>query len=61
MTVKKKRTGIRAKVFVEDWDKEWSHVYSHEGNGDYYRPIEKGVYDVTYLLFFYLPSYFFPN
>lgn len=49
-TVTDTNTGepLEAKVFVEDHDKDNSHVYSHLPHGDYYRPIIKGTYDLTF-------------
>jgi hypothetical protein len=42
--------GLRAKIFVEDHDKDSSWVYADStgGHGNYYRPIYAGTYDVTY-------------
>lgn len=42
--------GLKAKIFVEDHDKDSSWVYadSSGGHGNYYRPIYAGTYDVTY-------------
>lgn len=40
--------GIKAKVFVENHDKENSHVFSNLPHGDFYRPIAAGTYTVTF-------------
>ncbi len=39
---------LAAKVFVEDHDRDSSHVYSTLPHGDYYRPIYRGTYEVTF-------------
>jgi carboxypeptidase D len=42
--------GLKAKVWVNDYDEDSSFVYSDSsgGHGNYYRPIIEGTYDVTY-------------
>lgn len=39
---------LKAKIFISNHDKDSSHVYSYIDNGDYYRPLYQGVYDITY-------------
>ena len=39
---------LKAKVFVESHDVDSSWVYSDSANGDYYRPIIAGTYNVTF-------------
>lgn len=39
---------LDAKIYVEDHDDYYSHVYSHLPSGEYYRPMYQGVYDVTF-------------
>ena len=40
--------GVRAKVFIKNFDKDSSFVYANDPHGDYYRPIFKGTYDVEF-------------
>lgn len=47
---------LQAKVFIENHDKDSSHVYSHLPHGDYYRPIIAGIYDVTFSADGYIPK-----
>ncbi len=47
---------LHAKVFVENHDRDSSHVYSHVPYGDYYRPIFEGTYTVTYSADGYIPK-----
>lgn len=49
------KKGLKAKVFVENHDKDSSFVYSNDPHGDYYRPIFKGTYDVTFSVDGYEP------
>ena len=39
---------LPAKVWVENHDRDSSHVYCNMPFGDYYRPIYQGTYDVTF-------------
>ena len=39
---------LEAKVFVEYHDKDSSHVYSHLPHGDYYLPLYRGNYNITF-------------
>ena len=39
---------LAVKVFVENHDRDSSHVYSKLPHGDYYRPIYNGTYEVTF-------------
>ena len=57
-TVTDELTGepLNAKVFVENHDKDSSHVYSHLPHGDYYRPIYEGRYDFTFSSDGYYPK-----
>jgi hypothetical protein len=49
-TVTDSKTGgpLHAKVYIENHDKDNSHVYSNLPHGDYYRPIIAGTYDITF-------------
>lgn len=47
---------IEAKIFVENHDLDSSHVYSHLPQGDYYRPIYEGTYDLTFSCDGYYPK-----
>jgi hypothetical protein len=47
---------LQAKVYVENNDKDSSIVYSHPPLGDFYRPIYKGAYSVTFSANGYLPK-----
>jgi hypothetical protein len=40
--------GLQAKVFVNNHDKDSSHIYAILPHGDYYRPIFQGSYSVEY-------------
>lgn len=57
-TVTDSTTGepLNAKVFIENHDKDSSHVYSHLPHGDYYRPIFEGTYTVTFSADDYIPK-----
>ena len=48
--------GIRAKVFINNFDKDSSFVYAIEPHGDYYRPIYKGTYEVEFSHVDYYPK-----
>ena len=48
----------KAKVFIENHDKDSSIVYSHLPHGDFYRPIFQGTYDVTFSADGYIPKTF---
>jgi len=39
---------IEAKIEVIDHDKDNSHVFSHLPHGDYYRPIEEGIFTLKF-------------
>ncbi len=39
---------IKAKISINSFDKDNSFVYSDVDNGDYYRPIQPGTYEVEY-------------
>lgn len=47
---------LKAKAFVENYDKDSSIVYSHLPHGDFYRPIYQGTYDVTFSADGYIPK-----
>lgn len=47
---------VEAKVFVNNHDKDNSHVFSLLPNGNYHRPIKGGTYSVTYTADGYLPK-----
>ncbi len=49
-TITDKNTGrpVKAKVFVENLDRDSSFTYSGAKYGDYYRPLYEGNYSVTY-------------
>jgi hypothetical protein len=47
---------LNAKVFIENHDKDSSHVYSHLPYGDYYRPVYEGTYNVTFSCDGYYPK-----
>lgn len=47
---------LKAKVFVEDHDKDSSIVFSHLPHGDFYRSIFQGTYDVTFSADGYIPK-----
>ncbi len=42
------KQGLKAKIFVNSFDKDSSHVYTDMPHGNYYRPIIAGTYSVTY-------------
>lgn len=47
---------IRAKVFIENHDRDSSHVYSNAQHGTFYRPIEPGTWRVTFTAPGYSPQ-----
>ena len=47
---------IRAKVFIENHDRDSSHVYSNTQHGTFYRPIEPGTWRVTFTAPGYSPQ-----
>ncbi len=48
--------GISAKVFIENHDKDSSWVYTNLPHGDYYRPIYRGTYAITFSSEEYFPK-----
>lgn len=48
--------GIRAKIFIKNFDKDSSFIYAIEPHGDYYRPIFMGTYDVEFSHIDYFPK-----
>lgn len=47
---------IEAKVFVENHDEDSSWVFSNLPHGDYYRPLYKGTYEITFSADGYIPK-----
>lgn len=47
--------GLPAKVYIENHDKDSSHVYADLPHGNYYRPIIAGTYSITFSCKDYFP------